>query len=1232
MNKLFTSIRAKLISIFVLIKVLPLVALAWFAWNEITGLTTDLNKRYHEITSNTLDVLSEVSTLSTHNSIRALDLKSRESIEQLSTNTARQVASFLYDRDKDILLASKIPITATQYHDFLASRSRQVIMHHPWVLDEQGVSWKPEDKQETTKQPLITHKNPDNKKDFHYRPQDQFSIVENRPLYLEITFVDTDGNEIIKEGNSSLLSPERRNVADPGNTFCKAETYFEKLKKLKPGEIYVSEVIGPYVSGHFVGTYSKTNAQKKNIEFAPEKSGYAGKENPVGIRFRGIVRWATPVVENERIIGYVTLALDHTHIMEFTDHIVPTAERYSPISDAGSGNYAFMWDYKGRNISHPRDYFIVGYDQQTGKQTVPWLDEEMYEIWQQNEMSMDRFFDQAPQFKEQMLEKKPAPQLTNSGMLGLDCRYLNFAPQCTGWFTLTQDGGSGSFVIFWSGLWKLTTAAAIPYYTGIYGKTPRGFGFVTIGANVDEFHSSATETAQSISKIEHDFSANLEGEKRKNLSLMQKSIEAALHHLTFYTLTMVIIVIFIAIFMAGALTSRITSIIAGFRRFQKGEHSYRLERQSNDEMGELSQAYNDMADTIQKYISDVNSSRTELEELNRHLTKEIEERRTAQHELSLSRDNLEKQVRERTHTLELEIKERIKAEKLQREIKERLRKQNSALQQLAGNQSLFEGDLASALDTISELAADILQVDRCGVWLLDDQETMYTCRKLIVDGSSCEAEEQSLSRAEFPHFASELTSQKFIVAHDAGHNESLHELAVTYLGQRGIKSLLTSSISTAGKAVGFVAFSQVSSSRQWHLDEINFANSIADMIGLAIGAANQKDAINEKEKLTARLQHAEKMEAIGTLAGGVAHDLNNILSGVVSYPELLLQQLPEESKLREPIKTILKSGKRAATIVQDLLTLARRGVAITNTVNLNNIIEEYLGSPEYSKLLSYHQEIQVKTELEKDLKNVLGSPVHLTKTLMNLVSNASEAIKNTGDVIISTTNCYLDQPIKGYKTVKEGAYVALTVKDTGIGISHEDLHHIFEPFYTKKKMGRSGTGLGMAVVWGTVKDHHGYIDFESTEGKGSRFTIYLPVTDRELEETPSKDLDEYQGNGETILVIDDVEEQREIASAILETLGYQVVTVDSGEAAVDYLTDHRVDLIILDMIMDPGIDGLDTYKQILQINPNQKAIIASGFSETARLKEVLRLGASTHLKKPYALRKIGAVTKSVLTS
>ena len=401
--------------------------------------------------------------------------------------------------------------------------------------------------------------------------------------------------------------------------------------------------------------------------------------------------------------------------------------------------------------------------------------------------------------------------------------------------------------------------------------------------------------------------------------------------------------------------------------------------------------------------------------------------------------------------------------------------------------------------------------------------------------------------------------------------------------------------------------------------------------GMGIDISDRKRAEEEREKLQAQLQHAQKMEAIGTLAGGVAHDLNNILGGLVSYPELLLLKLPEDSPLRKSILTIQKSGEKAAAVVQDLLTLARRGVVVTEVVNLSEVIVEYLKSPELENLKLYHPGVHIETRLEKDVLNILGSSTHLSKTVMNLVSNAAEAMPEGGKLTVTTENRYLDRPIKGYDDVREGDYVVLTISDTGTGIASDDLNKIFEPFYTKKKMGRSGTGLGMAVVWGTVKDHNGYIHVQSTEGRGTTFTLYFPITREELPEADSHlAIESYSGNGESILIVDDVEEQRKIASGMLEELGYSVVSVSSGEKAVEYLKTNKVDLLVLDMIMDPGMDGLDTYKKILEIHPEQKAIIGSGFSETDRVKELQSLGAGAYVRKPFLLEKIGLAVREEL--
>ncbi|MCF8146661.1 MAG: response regulator [Deltaproteobacteria bacterium] len=383
----------------------------------------------------------------------------------------------------------------------------------------------------------------------------------------------------------------------------------------------------------------------------------------------------------------------------------------------------------------------------------------------------------------------------------------------------------------------------------------------------------------------------------------------------------------------------------------------------------------------------------------------------------------------------------------------------------------------------------------------------------------------------------------------------------------------------------------------------------------------------ENEKKIARLK---KTESLGLLAGGVAHDLNNVLFGVVGYPGIILSKLPQDSQLIGPIKAIETSGKMAAAIVQDLLSVTR-GVAMPQeTMSLNDVINEYLESPEHSKLLEFHPSITVDTHLDVDLFNIRGSQSHVRSVVMNLVSNASEAIEESGHVTLSTSNRYVDKPVGNYDTIESGEYVVLEVSDDGTGIPPGDLEQIFEPFFTKKVMGRSGTGLGLALVWNVIHDHDGYIDVQSDDS-GTTFTLYFPITREELPDNglslPIKDL---SGDGESILVVDDVKSQREILCSMLKDFHYRPKAVSSGEEAIEYLKENSADLVLLDMIMDPGMNGRQTYEKIIALHPGQNAVIISGYTQTEDVKETQRMGAGPYLKKPVTLEKFGLTVKEAL--
>lgn len=388
----------------------------------------------------------------------------------------------------------------------------------------------------------------------------------------------------------------------------------------------------------------------------------------------------------------------------------------------------------------------------------------------------------------------------------------------------------------------------------------------------------------------------------------------------------------------------------------------------------------------------------------------------------------------------------------------------------------------------------------------------------------------------------------------------------------------------------------------------------------------------EKKQIEEKLQQARKMESIGLMAGGVAHDLNNILSGVIGYPELILHDLPEDSPLRKPIEAIQDSGARAATVVADLLTVAR-GVASTRELeSLNSLAQEYLNSPEHKTLQSLYPKMTCQHQLTAVHPHILCSSVHVKKCLMNLVTNASEAVDGVGLVVVATENRIVEDDAAARYHIDSGEYVVLSVSDNGPGIPEKDLKRIFEPFYTKKVMGRSGTGLGLTVVWNTMKDHDGVVLVESS-GKGTCFLLFFPLSKKVgTTQTDSDATEDFIGNGEHILLVDDEPHLRDIGCRMLETLGYNVVSVCSGELAIEFIENNTVDLLVLDMLMDPGMNGRQTYEEIIKDHPGQKAIIASGFSESDDVKAALKLGACKFIKKPYSIDQLGRAVKEALNT
>ena len=401
---------------------------------------------------------------------------------------------------------------------------------------------------------------------------------------------------------------------------------------------------------------------------------------------------------------------------------------------------------------------------------------------------------------------------------------------------------------------------------------------------------------------------------------------------------------------------------------------------------------------------------------------------------------------------------------------------------------------------------------------------------------------------------------------------------------------------------------------------------VSHVLGVSMEITEQKRTAREKINLERKLERARRMESLGILAGGVAHVLNNILGPILGYPDLILKTLADESPIREDIKMIQSAAERASDVVQDLLTLARRGKYEMKPLNINNVLKEYIDSSNFTLLQSRYPDVKFDAILDENINLINGSGTHLSKTIMNLIINAFESIYYGGRVIVKTYNKSFTKTVHLLSEIPKGNYSVIKVQDSGYGISEEDLPHIFEPFYTRKEMGRSGSGLGLSVVFGVIGDHGGYIDVKTETGVGTTFSLYIPHAIYNRKSEPLGD-EKFRGT-ENILVVDDANEQRILAKRLLSSLGYNVSTAKNGSLAVEHIKKNKIDLVILDMIMEDDFDGLDTFREMIKIVPYQKAIIVSGFVETDRVREAKKLGVGHYLRKPYTLKKIGSAIRA----
>ncbi|MCH7820137.1 MAG: PAS domain S-box protein [Candidatus Marinimicrobia bacterium] len=399
--------------------------------------------------------------------------------------------------------------------------------------------------------------------------------------------------------------------------------------------------------------------------------------------------------------------------------------------------------------------------------------------------------------------------------------------------------------------------------------------------------------------------------------------------------------------------------------------------------------------------------------------------------------------------------------------------------------------------------------------------------------------------------------------------------------------------------------------------------------GIIEDLTEQKQIESDNLDLQAKLLQAQRMESLGLLAGGVAHDLNNIIGPIMAYPELIKMSLIDGESVEDDLDAISSSAQRAADVIADLLALTRRGRYKMESLDLNELIKDFLSSAECKSIIKLNPDADPDIQLSENKLLIKGSKSHMPKVIMNLINNACESMPEGGVLTVTTCSINVEGGELINKNIPQGRYILLTIEDQGEGISKEHISKIFDPFFTTKmKSGKSGTGLGLSVVYNVLKDHDAFIDVESKLGVGTKFSIYFPQTAEKIE-SPSEPRLDNKGSG-NILVVDDRKEQRDIAKRLLTSLGYDVVCVERGQEAVEYVKGKDVDLILLDMILEDDMDGLDVYKEIIKIKPEQKTVIVSGFSESDRVKEAEELGVNGFLQKPYKIDEIRLTLQNLL--
>jgi len=533
-----------------------------------------------------------------------------------------------------------------------------------------------------------------------------------------------------------------------------------------------------------------------------------------------------------------------------------------------------------------------------------------------------------------------------------------------------------------------------------------------------------------------------------------------------------------------------------------------------------------------------------------------------------------------------------------------------AILAMARHPVIQQGDVVAAARVVTEIAARAVAAERVSVWRLDEREGHIILVDLYVAGEATHSTDLTLTQADFPNYFDALLQDRAIDAHDAHTDPRTREFSESYLTPLGITSLLDAPIRVAGKIFGVVCFEQVGPKRQWKPAELSFAGETADQIAQAVMVA-------ETRALALQLQHAQKLESLGMLAGGVAHDFNNILVAILGNLELAEEDVSEEHPAQELLQEIRVAAERAAQLTRRLLAFGRRSPIDRKVVDVASVVRGL--EPMLRRLVP--ESIEISVILPEQSVRARLDVAQIEQVIMNLVVNARDAMSGGGRLSISLTTRH-----DGWRPD-----VVLSVSDTGVGISAVDVDRIFEPFFSTKPAGE-GTGLGLSMAYGIVQQHGGTLEVDSEPGAGSSFWFALPITRESLTLVPSAQSPASgQLRGSEILLVEDDPAVRRLAAKVLRRAGHRVVAAEDGASAIELFGAHPTtfDVVVMDMVM-PHMNGDVALRELRKAQPGLPALFTTGHGPSAVNLDDPSCTNTSILQKPYAPERLLAGVRELL--